>query len=223
MTQPSLFGQEEQWAVGVNSGAGIEVHVANRNTGIIPCKQFHYAGRLPMTTKVVHSVYEDSEFIGVIIYGNTSGRANYKKFGVEKPEIMELLRIALRGHDAFLTQIMSKSIKLYKQHNPNVKILLSYADIAQGHIGIIYQAMSWVYLGALQGHPVYNIKGELGVHDRTVRMRHGRTDMAFLRTYIDPNVEAVPTPPKHLYVFGLNKTWKKKLTAMHQPYPKDET
>ena len=42
---------------------------------------------------------------------------------------------------------LGQSFKWLKEHDKAIKVLLSYADNGQAHLGGIYQATNWIYQG----------------------------------------------------------------------------
>ena len=92
----------------------------------------------------VHGVWEDTTFNGCLVWGRLGSDKGHNIFGIEPNELLELKRIALRGHDVPVTQILKQSIALVKRANSDIQVLLSYADPSVGHTGYVYQAASWV-------------------------------------------------------------------------------
>lgn len=58
------------------------------------------------------------------------------------------------------TYFMSRSISILKQHFPQIKALVTYADQTEGHKGVVYQANSWVKAG--QTAPKYHYMSAFG-------------------------------------------------------------
>lgn len=83
-----------------------------------------------------------------------------------------MVRIALNGKQKNVTEIISKSLKLLKKKCPLVELVISFADSEQGHIGTVYQAANWIYLGNSIPAPEYLYKGKR-YHGRSFRKIHG--------------------------------------------------
>jgi hypothetical protein len=99
-------------------------------------------------------------------------------------------------------------------------LVVSYADLGEGHVGTIYQAGGWLYLGTSeQGY--LKIHGRI-VHPRTVYDRYGRggQSVPWLRENVDPKAERVEMAPKLRYVFPLDKAMRRQLEPQALPYPK---
>jgi hypothetical protein len=95
------------------------------------------------------------------------------------------------------------------------KVLLSYADPNAGHVGTIYQATGWTYLGETPGeHYVRLVDGQLH-HPRSVYNRYGSNNIAHLRaTGVPARRESVGG--KHRYAYVLDPTWTWRLRAIQQ-------
>jgi hypothetical protein len=107
--------------------------------------QKHYAKRLP-SISYAFGLYEDNKLVGVITYGIPASNSlcegvcgkEYKEF------VIELNRLCLldnsKNQSSFL---VANSLKML----PKPKIIVSYADTAQGHIGYVYQATNFLFTG----------------------------------------------------------------------------
>ncbi len=60
-------------------------------------------------------------------------------------ECAELCRIALAKHETLVSRILSIAVRMLKREMPGIRLLVSYADLNQGHVGKIYQASNWVF------------------------------------------------------------------------------
>ena len=69
--------------------------------------------------------------------------------GLSKDNILELTRLYVDdGYGSNIeSNALSKTFKWIKDNDKNIKVLLSYADNGQEHLGGIYQATNWIYQG----------------------------------------------------------------------------
>ena len=107
--------------------------------------EIHYAKRKP-SLSYVYGLYKNYELIGVCTFGSPAspnlcegiaGKNNRNK-------VIELNRLVLkfnRKNEASF--LVSKSIRML----PKPKIIVSYADTAQGHVGLVYQATNFFFTG----------------------------------------------------------------------------
>jgi len=197
----------------------------NSTLKILPCSfeaakhavmNYHYSRRMPSGKLFKLGVWENDVFIGAVIFGRGANNHLAKSFGLLQTEAVELVRVALKSHIAPVSKIVAISLKLLKQYNPGLKMCISYADLTnQGHMGTIYQASNWIYLGerkTIKGS-YYKINGQI-MHGRSVRAKWGS----------DKNIpyewEYADQMTKHLYIFCFDKALNEQYRKLHQPYPK---
>ena len=132
---------------------------------------------------------------------------------------------------------MGQSFKWMKENAPKIKMLLSYADPEQLHLGGIYQATNWLYQDCrdIQLMPNYSVSLSDSpydwIHSRTVFSKWGSHNVEHLKKEIGKQNKSCfwrkTEAPKHRYIqiLGQNKSEKRKLSKMlkHKtsPYPKD--
>ena len=196
----------------------ISVIKCDRKTAAKACWLYHYALYLPSGIIICYSIYEDKVWIGALIF--TSGpRLLGTRYGIDTKDKMELSRVALGKHNSHVTHIISKVIKQLKLDIPKCKVLFSYADPNYNHIGIIYQAGNWYFLGQSRSRPLIYINGLL-VHARTLNHWYGTSNLTYLSTVV-PNMTVVKNlKPKYLYAYPLNKEIRKRLKGYSLPYIK---
>lgn len=182
-------------------------------------ENWHYSQRMPQAKQKI-GVWEHGRFIGAVLIGLSSARLVYRAFGLGKHEVNELVRVALTDHATPVSRILAIAIRLFKKKFPQVRVIVSYADTAQGHHGGIYKANGWVYLGSNRYH-VYRVNGEI-VHPRTLHDWYGFGGQAvgWLRANVDPGAKRIVTPPKHKYAKALDAEMAERLKAMAKPYPR---
>ena len=173
-------------------------------------ENWHYSEKMPAGKNVRIGVWEHGRYIGAVIFGAGTNRNMAKPFGMNPREACELVRVALRDHVAPVSQIVAVAMRLLKRQSPGLRVIVSYADPAQNHVGGIYQAGNWAYTGK-SGSPraFINKKGER-VHQRTATAGGG----------IKPGLRSVKVPLKHRYCYPLDREARKILDRMSRPYPK---
>lgn len=183
-------------------------------------KHWHYSGRMPSAQNTI-GAWENGQFIGAVVFGIGAGNStNGKKYGLKrKGEVAELVRVALSKHKSPTTQIIARALRLVKQRNPGIRLVISFADeMGQGHLGVIYQAGNWIYTGAFVGDGGFIIHGKI-VHSRTVGSRGWKQQVAWLRQHVDPNCRKAETK-KHRYLMPLDKAMRRKVESMRKDYPR---
>jgi hypothetical protein len=199
----------------------LEVDFCSKKAAIDACRRFHYNPRFPKSKIAPLGVWESGTFIGAVIFGRGACSQMGSPFGLDHTEVCELLRVALDDHKTPVSQILSLAIRKLREHSPGLKLIVSFADSAQGHIGTIYKASSFLYMGA-QSYHALRIHGEVR-HPRAIHCNYGGVgaqSIAWLRRHVDPKAERILTPPKHKYVKPLTRRMRKTVLGMALPYPK---
>lgn len=181
------------------------------------CRRWHYTGTVPNGRRVDHGYWEGDDFKGSVSYAH-GANMNLATQYTRPFETCELVRVALARHERPVTQILSRSLQLLKATNPGLRLVVSYADTRQGHLGTIYQAGNWIYVGTI-GDPHIVIHGQRH-HGRSVSSRYGTRSLPWLRKHVDPEAHREDPLPKHKYLMPLDRKLGRDLRKLHQPYPK---
>lgn len=181
-------------------------------------ENWHYTACLPVGKLVKIGVWEHGSFRGALVYGRGASPPMYKSWGFDQTELCELVRIALRSHEAPVSQLISISLKLLARKCPRMRLVASFADAGQGHHGGIYQAANWYYLGHTGHQRRVLLHGEPH-HPRSVGAKYGTTELTWLREHVDPNADGVMTPPKLRYAYPLDDALRPYLEERSHPYP----
>ena len=195
--------------------------------------RYHYSRKMPRGKLAKIGVWENDKFIGVVIYGRgASPKVLERHAGLKNnAHFVELCRVALSKHQNHVTKIVAISIKMLRKHNKGLKAIVSFADTRQGHLGKIYQAGNWDYVGlAAKNSDGYKIYGQ-DTHKKTMDRHHKKfqkltlkenykgTFLDYLKEYLDPNVEVLKGSPKHKYIYCLDKETKMFVDQHRKPYP----
>lgn len=187
------------------------------------CKNWHYSGCIPKSKLVKIGVWENDEFIGAVIYSYGANNMIGKQYGLKMTEICELTRVALKEHITPVSRILSISQKLLKQLCPGLRLIISYADLDQGHSGGIYKANGWIYQGIqdIGGKGSFIINGKK-VHSKSIWTTYGKgtQNLEWLRANLDPNAEYYVTKGKHKFLMPLDNDMRKQVSVLSRPYPK---
>lgn len=178
-------------------------------------ENWHYSRTLPVGKNVYIGVWEDSRYIGVIIFGSGACSSLGRPYGLGTFECCELVRVALRCHRSPVSRIVAIAIRLLRRQSPGLRLIVSFADPAQGHVGGIYQAGNWIYCGTTAGDTQYLINGRL-VHARKFTSSRWWGKGASL----PPDARPVRSPGKHRYLYPLDAAMKAQIEPLRKPYPK---
>jgi len=185
------------------------------------CENFHYSRSVPAGKLVKIGAWENDIFIGAVIFGRGANKSLGSPYGLTQTECCELVRVALTKHHSFVSEILSKAIKLLRECSPGIRLIVSYADIERGHTGRIYQSTNWIYSGKTGGECMFIIHGK-EMHPKSIHGRYGTGSqkLSWLQNYIDPNASFYITKGKHRYLMPLDKKMRKKILLISMPYPK---
>lgn len=166
----------------------------------------HYLHRLPQII-FAFGLFKDCELVGVCTYGRPASPTVCRGVcGKENAHrVYELNRLVLRDNlKNEASMLVGRSLRML----PPGLIIVSYADSSQGHVGYVYQATNWLYVGLSDAHV-----------DRSSDGNHGRH-------HWDVSSEGGPRPRKHRYVYftGDKRTkslLRSQLRWKEGPYPKE--
>ena len=182
-------------------------------------KYFHYAKRMPVNTTGYSVMNDKNEWCGCILYGSGANQNIGKEFGLEQSQVYELVRVALNGKQEQTSKALAMSIKQIKRDNPKLRMLVSYADSNQNHIGIIYQATNWYYIGECASECGVMVNGKL-THRRSLFSKYGTSSIEWLKNNIDSDIVNTFGKPKHKYVYLFDKSIYRLIEERIKSYPK---
>ena len=187
----------------------------------------HYAKRM---CPISHAfgLYDDEKLIGVVTYGIPSSSA--LRMGICGSEyienVMELNRLCCDNQSNMASMLVGRSLQML----PKPLIVVSYADIEQGHVGYVYQATNFIYTGLSAKRTDWKIKGMEHLHGATIAdMSRGQKNRAnWMREKFGNNFYLQDRSRKHRYIFFLGNKYEKQamLKALKykiEPYPKGES
>lgn len=166
-------------------------------------------------------LFLEEEIVGIIVYGTPSSAPLRK--GIcgegEANNVIELTRLWVeegipKNGESFLIANTIKRI--------DKEIIVSYADTAQNHLGIVYQATNWIYTGLSAKRTNWTIDG-MEQHCQTLADKY--TSME-IREKFGEKFSLVQRSRKHRYVYINAKSKKRKKELLGKlkypvlPYPK---
>jgi hypothetical protein len=191
----------------------LKIDWATHEAAKYACLNWHYSKRMPVNKTVKIGAWENDKFIGVVIFSPGANPDLYKTYKITQQEGCELTRIALTNHTTPVSKILSLALKWLKKSNPGMRLIISFADTAQGHYGGIYQATNWIYVGLTSPRKLPKINDNV-IHERSlsVLVKKGKIKRS--------QCEWVEAKPKHKYLMPLDEEMRKKIEKLKKPYPK---
>ncbi len=151
----------------------------------------------------------DSHLIGAVLFGAMSTTA-WRKFGEAESDVLELRRLCLlpaAGPNSE-SRVVGWCLRWIRKNALRVKIVVSYADPAYGHSGVIYRASNFEYVG-LSGKDKGYLDPTTGkrYHSRALRTTYKGQYKPFvlkLRAKRDSGVLIpIDLPGKHCFVYTI--------------------
>jgi hypothetical protein len=190
----------------------------------------HYSGVMPDATQEAFGAYQDEVLIGAAAYGPGG---NSKTFGAviegfDSSNARELIRLWVHPEAPTNTAsfIIGRSLKLLPEC---VGLVVTFADSGQSHIGAIYQATNFYYLGMSNQGTRYVDATGVEVTARLANVYKTRNPDKFSEMSLSEIRDSLGWTPiishqKHRYAIGVGRTRKqinKQLSSMSLSYPKN--
>lgn len=156
----------------------------------------------------------NDEIKGVICYGTPS--SSTLRSGIAGKDnsfnVIELTRLWVcdsvpKNGESFL---IGNTLKMCGK-----EIVVSYAEINQGHRGVVYQATNWLYTGLSAKRTNWTIQG-IDKHCQTIADKHSAKE---IREIYGDRFSLVDRPRKHRYVFINANKYRKKELLKQIKYP----
>ena len=187
----------------------------SRKTAIPMIVDKHYLKRIPPISRAF-GLYQENNLLGVITYGVSASTTLRKGVcGADNADnVYELTRLWISDDAPFNGEsyLISHSIKKLDK-----EIIVTFAEIQQGHLGIVYQASNFIYCGLSTKFRDPRVKGLEHQHHTTYAK--GMNKQQIIDKYGEENVYYVDRPRKHRYVFFNAKKRRRKQLIQQLTYP----
>lgn len=188
-------------------------------------EHWHYSKSYTIFPCVCIGAWESGVFVGAVIFARGANKNIGSPYQLEDTQCSELVRVALdECHKTPTSQIVSGAIKMLCCKEPMLRLLVSYADVNQSHVGTIYQAMNWLYTGMTPDSYLYKwLDGKL-YHQREVSKTGVKPYFGKLRRVpmIDECIKILQHG-KHRYLYPLDRAMRKQIAPLAKPYPKRDS
>jgi hypothetical protein len=182
----------------------------------------HYLHASPTATRLAFGVLLEGRLLGGLTLGAGSANAHRLVTGATQTDTMTLTRLWFSDElppnsESRVLGIVLRALR--KQ--TRVKFLLSYADPAAGHFGIIYTAANFLYTGLCQPTAWHDLGDGVLRHNRSVSSLLGTQSASYLARAGIP-ITTTMLSGKHRFVFFFDPTWAVRLAVPILPHPKKE-
>lgn len=179
--------------------------------------EHHYLHSMPAASRRCYAISLDGMLRGGAVF--TSGARNgHRLLAAARPaDVVTLARLWLSDDLPANSESRVLGIVLRDlRRTTDWKLLLSYADPAAGHVGTIYQATGWIYLGETAGETYVRLADGRLHHPRSVYSCYGSNRISHLQaTGIPARRECVGG--KFRYAYVLDPAWRWRVCSIQPP------
>ena len=150
------------------------VHTCNREEIVAFIEHNHYSHNLNgVMVKYAFKLLDKSgSLVGAMVYGGLGMANAWKKYAQNPDDVIELRRLVLiddtkRNAESYF---IGASLRWLRK-NTNIKTVISYADPNHGHIGVVYKASNFEFLGKTSSGRVIKYGDKL-YHDKAIRTKY---------------------------------------------------
>lgn len=199
----------------------LKIDWASHEAAKYACENWHYSKSVPVPPLVKIGAWENSKYIGCVIFSRGANNNLLKPFGLQQTEGCELTRIALSKHNVPVSRIVRLAIMFLKKNSPELKLIVSFADPSVGHHGGVYQAGNWIYSGTQPPTIEYIAPDGKQWHGRMVS-KDGKIKVQgkYRKCWRVDQCIPVQKPGKHRYLMPLDNEMRAKIMPLAKPYPK---
>lgn len=194
------------------------------------CLHFHYSKAVP-ANPIGYNVYNDAEeWCGVVLFGTGATPNIGMPYNLPQGGVLELTRVALNGKQGHTSQAVAMALKALHKDVPQCRLVISYADCDQDHLGTIYQATNWIYEGLSKGDTYFIVHGRK-THRKSIaakmvvingRRMHCPSTLPMVQKFFDPNATVFHSTGKRKYLMPMDKKMRKQIQALATDYPKKD-
>jgi hypothetical protein len=162
----------------------------------------------------------EGKLVGGVVFGSLSTTA-WKRFADSEEKVMELRRLVLldeAGRNSE-SRVVGWCLRWLKKHAPAIEIVVSYADPAHGHSGVIYRASNFQHVGMSAADKGFR-DPETGktYHSRALRTKYNGDFKPFVKRLRAKHearlLEVVELPGKHCYTYAM-KAKRQNVESIH--------
>ena len=191
------------------------VYPISRKTAIPMIVDKHYMKRIPPIS-VAFGLFKGEKLLGVITYGISASTTLRRGICGDKnaDNVYELTRLWISDDAPFNGEsfLISNSIQRLDK-----EIIVTYAEIEHGHLGIVYQASNFFYCGLSSKFSDPRVKGLEHQHHTTYA--RGLNKQQLVEKYGEENIYYIDRPRKHRYVYFNAKKKRRKNLIKQLSYP----
>lgn len=230
MAQYSLFNLDTPYMPVLDVSRCYSKPIEHHETILPILLNSHYLHRNCQTILRV-GMWVDNVLAGICCFGTTIASVSDAVCGKEfRYNVVDLNRLYIydwagKNSESWL---IGQAFHWLKKLHPERLIVISYASLADGHIGTVYQATNFLYTGlSSKGGLQFKIRGKELTARATMAQYSTISKPKLIELFGENNVSWEKTTPKNRYVYFLapklkRKELLKKLRWPILPYPHKE-
>ena len=191
-----------------------EIKLVTRKDYLPFMLDIHYAKRIP-SVSYAYGLYINNNLEGIVSYGTPPSSTLRRGVAGDKyiADVLELNRLVLQSNNKNDSSwLIGNSLKLL----PKNKIIVSYADTSQDHVGYVYQAANFIYTGLSAKRTDWRVRGKEHLHSQSIgdEFRGQPNRSKCIREKYGDDFYTIDRPRKHRYIFILgSKTYRKEVLS----------
>lgn len=173
------------------------------------CRAFfnahHYAG-FGRPSSILYVAKLNGDMIATAKFATPVRQGIAATVNVQNNQLLELDRFCIHPSyhkKNFPSHFMSRILKMLKKDRPDILKLVSFADPRFGHLGTIYQASNWEYVGKTARSYYYEDQKGLEINKKTLYEYAKSHKMIERQCAAVLGYKKVHTPPKIKFVYEL--------------------
>jgi hypothetical protein len=185
-------------------------------------RRYHYSGKVVNNSCLHFGVWYDGFLEGAMSFGPSLDKSKLIGLvrGTEWHGFLELNRMAFsdRLPRNSESRALAVAFRLIRQHYPQIKWVISFADATQSGDGTIYRAVGFLLTAIKVNSDLLLLPN--GIVSHSIAQKTGRNRLVlFARTKGYSRAEGKVLPGLQLrYVKFLDSTWRNRLTVSVLPY-----
>ena len=171
-------------------------------------EHYHYLHSMPAAASRCFGVYLGRRLKGAVVLTPGARNGHRVLAAARHADVLTLARLWLsddlpKNSESRVLGIVLRMLR--REGRP--KAVLTYADPAAGHLGTIYMASGFRYLGQSPPEPYVAFADGSRCHPRSVFSRYGSNAIRHLRATGVPLVGRTWVPGKHRFLYVLDRAW----------------
>jgi hypothetical protein len=165
---------------------------------------YHYLGSMGRSGVLVGG-YVDGQLICAAVLAHPTRKEMYTSMGFCKGDVLELTRFVISPF-VFNKNLASHFLSKLPKYVPSgTRALISYSDPSAGHLGTIYKAANWKFVGETKPSYFYMNDDGWKMHKKTLYNKARGMHMKEREFALKYGYHKVYTPPIMKFVYTIGK------------------